>query len=83
MNMIGITAYYPAENATVPTRTECNKIADARQQIDAVHELVVDGVYCVDGSNDTSNVLPMHNLHRQQKCKYNRYTDSSRCMIGV
>ena len=26
MNMIGITAYYPAENATVPTRTECIKL---------------------------------------------------------
>lgn len=38
------------------------KIADARQQIEAVHELVVDGVYCVDGTNDTSNVVPMHKL---------------------
>jgi hypothetical protein len=42
------------------------KIADARQQIDAVHELVVDGIYCVDGVT-TYQVLPMHKLFTGSK----------------
>ena len=62
MNMIGITVYYPAENATVPTRTECIKLQMPDSKIEAVHELVVNGVYCVDGSNDASNILPIHKL---------------------
>ena len=67
MNMIGITVYYPAENATVATRTECIKLQTPDSKIEAVHEFVVDGVYCVDGTNDTSNVVPIHKLFTSSK----------------